>query len=178
MNRCGRFTSMSGLIALIALWLISLATCGRELALESNAPENLVPTGAAGIEVHDLGWGKQISFLVTRKYPQFAFGEEDLAQWAKRGFRPCKLTQGDWTSVVYKSYTPPTRKYLKQMLLFNGSRRILLIGEYRSTRADTLAIPYAGEPDSSSQVGTMMIYAESKELSEQITSALSADCSK
>ena len=72
---------------------------------------------------------------------------------------------------------PHSAGTVKQMLLFNGARRVLLSGEYRSTRSDSLEIEYAGESDSSNQVGTLMIYADSKELSDQITSTLSAVCS-
>lgn len=175
--RCACSFALRVLVPLVALWSITVPSLSQGMALEAVPPENLVPSGAAGIEVHDLGWGKQISFTVMRKYPQFAFNETDVVQWSKRGFHPCRLSQADWTSVVDKSSIPPVRKYLKQMLLFKGSRRILLSGEYRSTRADSVSIQYAGEPDSLSQVGTIMIYSDSKDLSEQITSALSAVCS-
>jgi len=62
------------------------------------------------------------------------------------------------------------------MLLFNGARRVLLSGGISFDEIGLVEIEYAGESDSSNQVGTLMIYADSKELSDQITSTLSAVC--
>jgi hypothetical protein len=162
-------------VALVAAWLVAASSFGEDAPLEAIPPEKLAPADANGIEAHDLGWGKQISFLVMRKYPRFAFTEGDLLQWTRKGFHQCKLPQTDWTTIIDRSSGSPIRRQFKQMLLSNGSRRILLAGEYRSTAENSLA---ADEPDSTNQVGTIMIYANSKELSEQITSALSAVCSQ
>jgi hypothetical protein len=164
--------------ALIAIFLLTLASVSNAIGfdLDSAKQDELLPPDAANTKNFNLGWGKQISFSVERKYPLFAFQEADLEVWRKRGFRACKLQTNGWGSIVDKTGREAVRRFTKNMMLYDGSRLVLLVGQYSSSDPRLLDSRFAGGPDSTKQFGTMMVYGKSQEIVDQIIATEQADC--
>jgi hypothetical protein len=133
------------------------------------APEALVPIDARNVTRSPQGAWEQISFVVDRPYPDFAFADEQLGTWLNAGWKLCKSQEPGWSSFVDVASGPSRRIHQKTLHLAKGNELILLSGRYHSSNAEALKPSAHAEPESTTQYG-MVIWMKGSP--EEIKSAL------
>ena len=120
------------LVLVFSLLAISAkVTCASFVSAPPLVLTSLLPAAAQSIkEVKQKRW-TQLSFIVNRDYPKYAFEELKLEQWVKAGWIKCS-TSSEWLSFPDYSKSKETRTYQRSIYLAKNDELIILNGSYQS----------------------------------------------
>ena len=153
---------------LIGLLAVFLASCS---AVELKVPadlDRLLPQDAREVNRSSPGHWKQISFVVERTFPEFAFAEKELAPWIQAGWIQCKSNADEWSSYIDEATGKVLRIHQKTIHMLRGNEVLLLGGRYSSEGTGT-EVSGSRAPDSTIQHGLII---SMKGSSDEVKNAL------
>jgi len=160
-------------VYLLAALLISCAA--PDPAKPGSELDMLLPPDAREVNRSLVGEWKQISFVVERNFPEFAFTEQGLSRWVRAGWAQCRSKADEWSTYVDEARGTPQRIHQKTVHMARGNELVLLGGMYFSASPGATA---AGSrvPDTTTQRGLIIWSTGSPDEIRKLLAPFDAHC--
>jgi hypothetical protein len=141
----GAYMKLGIAVFLLSSLVVTSAALGSH-PVDKPIIESLIPKDAESIRsVKESTWN-QMSFVVNRTYPAYAFDDTEINRWIKTSWVKCS-TSSDWMNYTDRSTAMAVEVHQRTTYLAKDDVLLILSGRYRSK---TVGV---STPDSSVQYG-------------------------